>query len=188
MDQRDQSSSRRPVSLSNACRRSRRKRIATRSSDATSESAETTTRREASRRSLSATCTIVVLPSGSMVSTLPLASASGSSADVSTMSCGRTPNVTFRPAARRADSRSSCGDTSGAIRFIAGDPTNCATNVIDRTSVHGAGAVHLFEGPVSHHADSRAERHRLFLIMRHVDHRRVQPSMQHRELGACVQT
>jgi hypothetical protein len=42
--------------------------------------------------------------------------------------------------------------TPGAIRFIAGDPTNYEG--IDRASVD-AGVVHLFEASVSHHPDSQ---------------------------------
>ena len=40
----------------------------------------------------------------------------------------------------------------------------------------------LFHMPVRHHDDAVRERHRLDLVVRHVDHRRAEPLMQSREL------
>ena len=42
----------------------------------------------------------------------------------------------------------------------------------------------LFDDAVAHDGDARAERHRLLLIVRDVDHRRGQPPVQQRQLGA----
>ena len=57
---------------------------------------------------------------------------------------------------------------SGSIRFIGGEPMNRATNVL-RLAVDAERDVHLFDVLVQH-GDALTERHRLLLIVRHVDH------------------
>ena len=55
---------------------------------------------------------------------------------------------------------------------------------VDRMLVEVLRRIHLLDAPVAHHRHALAERHRLDLVVRHVDGRHSEPLVQPRELGA----
>ena len=114
------------------------------------------------------------------------------------MSCGRTPATTSASSGTpwSASSRSieHTADTTRSPpsrrrqaprhKFIAGEPTKPATNSVRRAAEQLQRRPDLLDRPVAHDRDASAERHRLLLIVRDVDHRRAEPAVQQRQLGA----
>ena len=74
--------------------------------------------------------------------------------------------------------------TSASTRFIDGEPMNAATNRFGRVVEEVLRRVDLLQQAVAHHGDALAERHRLDLVMRHVDGRHAEALVQPRQLGA----
>ena len=55
---------------------------------------------------------------------------------------------------------------------------------VGRPSIEIERRTDLFQHPVAHHGNAGSKRHRLFLVVRHVEHGRAQPPMQQSEFGA----
>ncbi len=68
--------------------------------------------------------------------------------------------------------------------FIAGEPMNPATNVLRGPVVERQRVADLLDHAVAHHDDLVGHRHRLDLVVRHVDRGRLEPLVQFLDLGA----
>ena len=107
--------------------------------------------------------------------------AGASESAASSRSSGRIPSATLRPsyAARppRPSVGSACGPKrtcppaiSASTRFIAGEPMKSATKRFTGSQVEVCG-FELLQLALAHHGDQVPERHRLGLVVRHVDRR-----------------
>ena len=140
--------------------------------------------------------TTVTGPSGSTISTRPVPSPSpiGDQVDVVRTDAGPDLAAVRRRHPTSARSIEQAGETTrsrrvdGAGRRIATGSSPATRRIRRRTRSPAGGtpraAARPARRPVAHHRDARAERHRLLLIVRDVDHRRGQPPVQQRQLGA----
>ena len=70
--------------------------------------------------------------------------------------------------------------------FIAGEPMNPPTNRFTGCSYSSCGRRDLLQLPLAHDRDAVAHRHRLDLVVRHVDRRHAELALEARDLGAHV--
>ena len=98
---------------------------------------------------------------------------------------GRPPPATT-PAASKLKSANETRPfaTSASTRFIDGEPMNAATKRFAGLVEEVLRRVDLLQQAVPEHRDPLPERHRLDLVVRHVDGRHAEPLVQLRELRA----
>ncbi len=92
-------------------------------------------------------------------------------------------SATTAPGKETAGAPSAPGTTLPGTVFIGGVPMKLATNRFAGRVVDLLRRPDLLEHTVAHDRDAMAHRHRLDLVVRDVDHRRLEPALQLDELG-----